>query len=199
MKRRRIASNKRVLVLCEGVTEEVYAKALRTAFLPRHVQRTVTIDVVRHKKNDPLNLIAEAIDRVKSAKKERIPYDYVWLFFDDDNSPHLPEVMDRVEKHGFNLAFTSICIENWFILHLEECGRAFANGEECEKYLKRSWPNFHKTKVNHFTELREHLETAIHHAKRLEIRNEGISILQAKPYTSVHKLVDFFNKLGEAV
>lgn len=65
--KRRAVSHRRVLILCEGITEEVYAKTLRTAFLPRELQRTVTVDVVRHKKNDPMNLVAEAKERVKQA------------------------------------------------------------------------------------------------------------------------------------
>ncbi|GGH20357.1 RloB domain-containing protein [Sphingobacterium alkalisoli] len=195
--KRRVVSYRRVLILCEGVTEEVYAKALRTAFLPRELQRSVTVDVVRHKKNDPLNLVAEAKDRVKQAKKERTPYNDVWLFFDHDNSPHLQVVFEQVEKHGFHLAFTAISLEYWFILHFEDCGKAFANGEECMRHLKKHWPAYHKTKVNHFVELGNYVDSAIDRAQRLEIRNREEHMLNVNPYTSVHKLVTFFKILGQ--
>lgn len=193
---RRVASHRRVLILCEGVTEEVYAKALRTAFLPRELQRTVTVDVVRHKKNDPLNLMAEAKDRVKQARKEKMPYDDVWLFFDHDNSPHLQDVFEQVAKHRFHLAFTAISLEYWFILHFEDCGRTFANGDDCVKYLKKHWPTYHKTKINHFVELGRYVDTAIDRAEKREKIYAGEAILDIQPYTSVHKLVAFFKKLG---
>lgn len=197
MAKRRVVNNKRVLILCEGFTEEVYAKALRTEFLPRSIQRVVTIDVVRHKKNDPLNLIAEAKARVRKAKKARVAYDDVWLFFDDDNSPHLARVLADAEKQGFKLAFTSICIEYWYILHFEDCGRSFANGDECERYLRKFWTTYHKTRINHFKELEGKLDVAIKHALSLQKRNSQTSVVDAKPYTSVHKLVEFFKELGE--
>lgn len=196
MKKRRVASNKRILILCEGMTEEIYSKALRTAFLPRALQRTVSIDVVRHKKNDPMNLVAEAQQRVKVATRARMPYSDVWLFFDDDNSPHLSKVLKEIENNSFRLAFTSICIEYWFILHFEDCGRAFATGEDCGRYLQKLWTAYHKTKINHFVELGSYLENAIQHAELQEKRNAEISVLDAKPYTSVHKLVEFFRDLG---
>ena len=194
--KRRAVSHRRVLILCEGITEEVYAKTLRTAFLPRNLQRTVTVDVVRHKKNDPMSLIAEAKARVKQAKKEKAPYEDVWLFFDHDNSPHLQAVFQQAEKHGFHLAFTAISLEYWFILHFEDCGKAFRDGEECLKHLKKLWPIYHKTKLNHFERLGNYVDLAIDRAERRESMNAGVPILEQQPYTSVHKLIAFFKALG---
>lgn len=193
--KRRVASHKRVLILCEGVTEEVYAKALRTAFLPRHLQRTVTVDVVRYKKNDPLSLLEEAKDRTKQAKKEKTPYDHIWLFFDHDNWAQLSEAIEGAKRAGFNLAFTAISLEYWFILHFEDCGKAFANGEECLRHLKKHWPDYHKTKLNHFAELGERVAIAIERAERLEKKNAHVGIADAQPYTSVHLLIAFFKAL----
>lgn len=195
--KRRIASHTRVLILCEGVTEEVYSKALRTAFLPRNLQRTVTVDVVRYKKNDPTSLLKEAKERYKQAKKEKIPYSHVWLFFDHDNSPNLKPAIDEAMREGFKLAFTAISLEYWFILHFEDCGKAFNSGEECLKYLKQHWPNYHKTKINHFVELGNRLTLAIERAERLEKKNTGVPIAEAQPYTSVHELIAFFRQLGK--
>lgn len=185
-----------MLILCEGVTEEVYSKALRTAFLPRNLQRTVNVDVVRYKKNDPLSLVDEAKHRVKQAKKDKIPYDVVWLFFDHDNSPGLQQAVDQAQQLGFKLAFTAISIEFWFILHFEDCGKAFSNGEECLKYLIRLWPKYHKTKINHFVDLGSRVELAVERAERLAKRNEHSKITEAHPYTSVQQLIAFFKELG---
>lgn len=193
---RRAAKNRRVLILCEGFTEEIYAKSLRSDLLPRSLQRTVQVEVIRHKKNDPLNLIAEAKKRVKQAKKEKTPYQDVWLFFDHDHSPHLKEVFDIVESEGFHIAFSAISIELWFIMHFKDCSRTFKDGEECLKYLKKNWPVYHKTKLNHYVELRAYLEQAVARAEQLEKKYEGKVTAEFNPYTSVHQLIGFFRALG---
>lgn len=194
--KRRVASPIRVLILCEGVTEEVYAKALRSEYLPRELQRTVTVDVVRHKQNDPLNLVNEAKDRVAKAKKARVPYNHVWLFFDHDNFPKLRKVFEEVDKHGFKPAFTAISLEYWFILHYEDCGKVFLTGDECVRHLKKSWPLYHKTQINHFKELGNYVKRAIERAEKLEIKNKDVHIWEAQPYTTVHHLITFFKELG---
>lgn len=188
-------TQKRILILCEGFTEEIYAKSLRSNLLSRELQRTVSVEVLRHKKNDPLNLIAEAKSKVASAKKARAPYDEVWLFFDHDNSPHLPRVIPDAEKAGFHLAFSAISLEYWFILHFEDCGRIFSNADECYRYLLKLWPIYHKTKLNHFEQLFSYMDAAIERAERRERHNKGVELIDRIPFTSVHKLVEFFKHL----
>ena len=142
-------------------------------------------------------MLAEATERVAQAKREKQPYTMVWLFFDHDNSPHLEEVFRGIRKSGYSVAFSAISIEFWFILHFEENGRAFASGDECVRHLRKLWPAYHKTKVNHFTELINYLDTAIQRAETLEKRNSEIEIVKAQPYTSVHYLIAYFKDLNE--
>lgn len=186
--------NKRILILCEGVTEYLYAKSLQNQ-LPREKRRYLRVEIGQSHQNDPLSIVKEAERKVKVADKERNKYDDVWLFFDHDNWPQLNEAITRAERDGFKLAYTAISIEYWFILHFEDCGKTFANGDECLKYLKKYWPNYHKTKLNHYTELEDRLGVAIERAERLEKRNEAIKISEAQPHTSIHHLIAFFNTL----
>lgn len=186
--------NKRILVLCEGVTEYLYAKSLQNQ-LPREKRRYLSIEIGQSQQNDPLSIVKEAERKIKVAEKERNKYDTVWLFFDHDNSPQLDSALERADRAGFSLAFTAISLEYWFILHFEDCGKAFANGEECMRYLKKHWPNYHKTKLNHFAELLGRLDVAVERAERLEKRNKGLDIGDAQPYTSVHHLIAFFKAL----
>src|SRR5690606_4677863 len=127
---------------------------------------------------------------------EKAPYEDVWLFFDHDNSPHLQAVFQQAEKHGFHLAFTAISLEYWFILHFEDCGKAFRDGEECLKHLKKLWTIYHKTKLNHFERLGNYVDLAIDRAVRRARMNAGVSRFEQQPYTSVHKLIAFFKALG---
>ncbi len=187
---------KRILILCEGFTEDVYAKALR-AQLPRDKQRMITVEIVRHKQNDPNSLLAEARKRSLTAKREKNAYDAIWLFFDHDNSPHLQMVFDGIEKERFQVAYSSICLEHWFILHFEYCGRNFGDAESTVRHLRSLWPAYHKTKVNHFNELRPNLDVAISRAEQLcKEKEKDYPILNRQPYTTVHRFIAFFNDLG---
>lgn len=189
--------NKRILVLCEGTTEYLYAKTLQ-ASLSRERQRMVTIEVVQHKQNDPRSLVKEAQKKAKKAQREKNTYDSVWLFFDHDNSPHLAEAFQICEQEDFNLAYTAISLEFWFILHLEDSGRAFLNGEECLRRLLQLWPEYHKTKLNHFRLLKNNLAIAKERAIRLYNRMQGLDMLDRNPYTTVHLMVDYFEALDRS-
>lgn len=186
--------NKRILILCEGVTEYLYAKSLQNQ-LPREKRRYLSVEIGQSQQNDPLSIVREAERKVKVAEKERNKFDAVWLFFDHDNWPQLKEALERAERATFNLAFTAISLEYWFILHFEDCGKSFANGEECLRYLKKHWPDYHKTKLNHFAELGDKMDIAIERAERLEKRNAKVAVVDSQPYTSVHHLIAFFRGL----
>lgn len=194
---KRAVSNRRVLILCEGFTEEIYAKSLRGAYLSRLQQRNVAIEVVRHKKNDPSNLILEAKKRIKEGRRQKQQYTDVWLFFDNDNSPHLNAVFDEIVTYGIHHAYSSISIEFWFLLHFVNVGRAFSSNTECINELKKHWPTYHKTKINHFRELEPYLEIAIERAKSLESKIDLDDLSNTNPYTSVFKLVEFFKNLNK--
>lgn len=186
--------NKRILILCEGVTEYLYSKSLQ-ASLSRERQRMVTIEVIQHKQNDPRSLVKEAKKKVIKAQREKNAYDCVWLFFDHDNSPHLAEAFEICSQEGFNLAYSAISLEFWFILHFEDSGRLFRDGEECLRYLMRLWPKYHKTKLNHFAQLTGSMDDAIVRAERLEKKYAGRITSESNPYTSVHQMIAFFRSL----
>jgi hypothetical protein len=188
--------NQRILILCEGLTEYYYAMALKNT-LPRTLQRNLTIEPDIHHPNDPRSLAREAVRRAKVAKKERNPYTCVWLFFDNDNHPLLQDAFQIIEKENFCIAYSSLCIEHWFILHFENCGRAFTNGAEALSYLKGFWPAYHKTKINHYEALTARLDNAI--ARAETIRNNAdasLLIQQRNPYITVDTLVAFVRNIA---
>lgn len=186
--------NKRILILCEGVTERLYATSLR-AELDRTLQRSIAVEVVVGGKQDPLSLVKEAITKAKKARKEKNPYDLVWLFFDHDNWPQLRDAFELIEKESFKIAFTSRCLEHWFILHFEDRGRAFQRGEEVSRHLKGLWPEYHKTKLNHFNILKNNLPLAIERANLINGREEDILIFEKNPYCSIPDLISYFQSL----
>lgn len=189
--------NKRILILCEGVTEYLYAKSLQNE-LPRKLQRSISIEIDNNAKNDPKSLAIEARKRKKKARKERNAYDSIWLFFDNDNWPQLASAFKIIESERFNIAYSSICIEHWFILHFEDCGRSFQTGAEALKYLKSKWPRYKKTGMKHYQELKSNLDFAIERAIRLRNNVQvELPIHQRNPYFTIDDLIDFFTNIKE--
>lgn len=186
--------NKRILILCEGVTERLYATALK-ADLPRTLQRSIAIEINEGDRQDPLSLVNQAMAKAKRARKERNPYDVIWLFFDHDNWPQLRTAFEGIEAEGFEFAITSLCLEHWFILHFENCGRAFQEGEDAERYLRRLWPDYHKTKINHFRVLKDQLPVALERANVLNRTQRDLPVFQRNPFFTIPKLLEFFEAL----
>lgn len=196
MKRQRY--NKRILVLCEGHTEYAYAKALQQR-LPRRTQGSIAIDLHLGSRNDPKSLAQEAQKRKRKAKRERNAYDAIWLFFDKDTWPQLGEAFRLIAKEDFSIAYSSLCIEHWFILHFENCGRAFSSGDEALRHLKTLWPVYHKTKIKHFDFLADRLEKARERAELLnkEAERQEALIYNRNPFFTIHSFIYFFDSLKE--
>jgi len=121
--------NKRILILCEGVTDKLYATSLR-AELGRNLQRNIAVEGAVGDQQNPLDLVKEAIGKKKKARKEKNPYDNIWIFFFHDNWPQLRNAFRLMEMEEFKFSFTALCLEHWFILHFEDCERAFQRGED---------------------------------------------------------------------
>lgn len=186
--------NRRVLILCEGVTEKLYATSFRST-LSRNLQRSISVEVALGDLQDPLNLVKEAIVKRKKADMEKNSYDSVWLFFDHDYWPQLKEAFTLIEREGFDIAFTSLCLEHWFILHFEDCGRAFQRGDEALRHLRGLWPEFYKTKLNHYAVLQDKIDIAIQRARSMNKRSEDSPIFEKNPYCSIPGLIDLFRFL----
>jgi hypothetical protein len=186
---------KRILILCEGQTDLQYAKAIKQT-LPRKVQRNIEIDIYTFKKKDPKNLVKEARKRKHKAKSEKNEYDEIWLFFDNDNNPNLKNAFSIIFKEGFRFAYSSICIEFWFLLHFEDNRRAFSNCHEVESHLKRYLPQYHKTKINHFEILKDNLDIAKNRARTIRTAlGDIVDYPNINPYSSVDELIDFIEEL----
>jgi len=190
-----ILPGKRILILCEGETEYFYAKALQST-LPRDKQRGIAVETFIHKPNDPKSIAEEARKRVILAKKEKNPFSEVWLFFDNDNWPQLAQAFEIIRKEEFRYAYCSKCFEHWFILHFENCGRAFINSEEALSHLKTHWPEYHKTRIKHFETLKNRLAEAIQRAKLLRKNSpQGLRLYEKNPFITIDTLVEFFEDL----
>ncbi len=51
--------------------------------------------------------------------EEKAKYDKRWLVFDDDGRADFAEGIKLARDKGFGVAFSSMCIEYWFLLHFQ--------------------------------------------------------------------------------
>lgn len=71
--------------------------------------------------------IASCVDFVNEAEKKflsfprnkRDGYEEIWVVFDYDGHEDFREAVLLARKKGFKVAFSSMCIEYWFLLHFE--------------------------------------------------------------------------------
>jgi RloB-like protein len=188
---------KSVLILCEGLTEKQYLQSIKNT-LPRNKQRGIKIDIECYKKRDPKNLVIEASRRKHKAKKEGVAYQNVWVVFDHDNLPDRDVAFRQAMKEKIQIAFTSISIEVWFLMHFKPLVLFFTNGDSAKRHLAQNHiPNYQPGKTNIWDHLGlKRTNDAIINAKQIRIIKEheiqsGANIWDLNPYTTLDKLVEF--------
>ena len=186
---------KRILVLCEGLTEKLYLLSIKNK-LPRNLQRGVRIEIDNYKKTDLKSLVDETVRRKEKAAKEGVPYSEVWIVFDHDNLPHRDYAFKKSKSKGIKIAFSSISIEIWFIIHFEDTQRRFKNGNDAKKYLSKNYITGYKpgkTKIWEFLDDNK-MEKAFKNAKllrnsKINEQKSGTQEWDLNPYTTIDKLI----------
>lgn len=195
-------AGKYMLIIPEGLCEYNYAQALKNS-LPRNKQRSINIKMPSPtNENKALQLLKKAQDMIQKAKNENNPYDMVWIIFDNDNQPDLNTFFQKLSKTSIKIAYSSICIEHWFILHLEDNRQSFSNAQQATKKIGVLWKRefdeqYHKTKINHFERLQGKLPHAIERAKAIQqqAETEGLPMDRRNPYFTLHEFIEFFQQL----
>lgn len=161
-------------VFCEGETEIVYVKFLRSLY-------RVPIQIIPRKSDS--NISRKYID---NCMKDYVTTknDKTFLMFDldvDGMLERLQCIKDSV------LLVSNPCLELWFLLHYEDC-RLELTTDDCIRHLKSRDCNYSKGELteNEKQVLSEHITDAIDRAKRLpEYQN---------PSTTVYRLIESINQ-----
>lgn len=107
-----------ILIIPEGWCEYNYAQALKHS-LPRDKQRSISIEMSKpNNENNAFQLLDKANKMIRKAKQDKNSYDAVWIFFDNDNQPNLAAFFQKLSNTPAQIAYSSICIEHWFIILL---------------------------------------------------------------------------------
>lgn len=188
--------NLKILILCEGKTEKNYLLEIKNQ-LPREKQRGIQIDVEEFKRNDPLNLVNESIRRKQRAKLEGAPYDIIWVVFDHDNLPNRDKAFIKANSNSIEVAYSSINIEFWYVIHFQYSTKQFSNGDECKRYLTKNFiPDYKPGKTRMLPYLEKNLEKAYKNAVSLRLYKQaeiesGVKEWEANPYLTIDKLIEF--------
>jgi len=196
------SAGKYILIIPEGWCEYNYAQALKQS-LPRDKQRSISIEMPKPgNENSAFQLLDKAEGMIKKAKRNKNPYDAVWVFFDNDNQPNLATFFQRLSNTPVQIAYSSMCIEHWFIIHLENNRQVYQNAHQALQRIEALWQqyfnqSYHKTKVNHFEKLKENLTTAIKRANTItqQAEADAMPVANRNPFFTIQNFIHFFQSL----
>lgn len=181
-------TRKVILIVCEGTrTEPNYFQSFK---LPKKVAEIVgvgmnTVAVVKH----AIELNAEA------------QYDEVWCVFDRDSFPkkHVSAAFTLASENKIKLAFSNESFELWYLLHFCYLDTCITRDQYCTKLSEHLNFNYKKNNPAIYDLLIDKQPNAIKLAKKLAKFFPLVSGKEcdAKPSTSVYKLVERLNKLIE--
>jgi len=195
-----LTPRKRILILCEGETEVGYFKGIQHDDDHKRKLQAIDIDIYQPQNYSPLGLVNAAKDRIKQAKRERNPYDYIWVVFDRNGHANIPEAFDMAKNNNISIAFSIVCFEYWIILHYERTTKPFNSCDQAIDYLKKLYTNYEKG-GNHFKRLKDRVATAINNGEWLvqQVKNDlnrGTRIDRLCAYCDVYNLVKMLLNLS---
>ncbi len=109
-----VQTNKIVLIVCDGQTEELYFKSFPVYGL--------TVEAIKLEGQAKLKLVELILDMIKLSDTE---YDEVWCVFDMDvnhGEVEFAQFDNAIEKclaNNLKPAYSNDCFELWFFLHFE--------------------------------------------------------------------------------
>ncbi len=188
---RRRYTNPRVLILCEGETEKNYFRAIIQDPDYKYALSAVRVSIYSGKDSSPEKVVKEAVNRSKEAIDDGIPFQEIWVVFDHDNHPNRHTAFQNALSLKFNIAFSSIAFEEWFLLHFVKSTRAFSSYPSLEKELLKHYSKYKKAKQNDFENLKKHLHKAVKNAiwLRKQMHDRSIPITDLNPWIDVDVLV----------
>ena len=185
----------RILIVTEGLTEEIYFKILKKNL------KLNSVEVSKSPKTDSNGIVQYAkLEGVKSFNNHN-EYNYIFCVFDLDtvkDKKFLLEIENYNKKYeemssSIYPVLTFPCIEFWFILHYCCHSAPFSNsknrsvGDNTKVEFKKYQENYHETNYECIDEFAPKYKTAIHNAKVLIEQQTNCNSFN--PITNIHQLV----------
>lgn len=189
---------RKVIIVCEGETEEIYFEAIRKS---RKLQ-TLKIKVVNPDCTDPENIVKFAVELRDQAKKQKnwLDKDEAWTIFDGDehidhNLQNWNRALILADKEKIKLGISNPSFELWYLLHFQN-QTANIHRDTVKQRLTNHLPTYHKTKdfyESHFKLLTNDAKTRAENLL-IRIQNDGLDNYN-NPSTQIHLLIETLSKL----
>lgn len=194
---------KSIYIVCEGTnTERIYFEeiAQQDEVFEKYAIKVYPSeeDQIKAAKKVGESIKTDAVNLVKLAKQEINNYDEVWAVFDKDGYTKHEQAFVEAEKHGVNLAFSSIAFEHWILLHYEQHQTPFLKSQNVIDYLEQAgyFTGYSKKAgILIYSKLKNLTEIAIENAVwlRMQMAQNLVAyndkIYELNPYTTADKLV----------
>lgn len=190
-----ISISKRILILSEDEkSSKIYFESFKKDEKLKRNLSSVDIQVVHPKNFDPVGLVSKAKEMKLKAKRDRNPYDEIWIVLDRDGHANIDQAINTAEANKIHVALSVICFEYWILLHYEQTTKSFRKCEDVIHYIRKNhFPNYQKSN-NCYDDLKDKIDLAIKNGYWLDkqLKNDfdrGIKIYELSAYTNVHCLV----------
>jgi hypothetical protein len=191
-------------IYCEGSeTERRYISSYIADHF-KNVRLVELIEIPDIKQNTPRSLVKRVIDDKKSGKK--LHSDVYWIAYDRESPAKYSDQLHEdslviAKKNKIDIALTSVCIEQWLLLHFEF---STAGYDSCDSLLGQSHLRYHLKKIgikkydkslpSLYDKIKPNLSDAIVNSIRLMEYNSkhydfNTPIYRMNPYTNFHTLL----------
>ena len=191
-----------LLIVCEGSkTEPAYLEEIRA----RYELNSANVVVAHGGRTDPGGIVEVAIERAIVDAKRGLPYDEVYVVFDQDTHPSFDQALARVRHppralRGKLRAVTSRpCFEYWLLLHFGYSAKPYqptGSRSPCAdliRDLEQHVPDYEKGASDLFARLADRLEAAKANAEKRLVDARATN--SRNPSTEMHRLVDRLQRL----
>ena len=190
-----ISISKRILILCEDEkSSKIYFQSFKKDEKLKRDLSSVDIQVIHPKNHDPVGLVTKAKEMQTKARKDRNPYDEIWIVMDRDGHVNIDQALNTAEANKIQVALSVICFEYWVLLHFEQTTRSFKKCDDLISYIKKNHFEKYQKSSCCYQDLKDKMHTAINNGLWLDkqLKNDfdrGIKNYDMASYTNIHKLV----------
>lgn len=190
-----ISISKRILILCEDEkSSKIYFQSFKKDEKLKRDLSSVDIQVIHPKNHDPVGLVTKAKEMKTKARKDRNPYDEIWIVMDRDGHVNIDQALNTAEANKIQVALSAICFEYWVLLHFEQTTRSFKKCDDLISYIKKNHFEKYQKSSCCYQDLKDKIHTAINNGLWLDkqLKNDfdrGIKNYDMASYTNIHKLV----------
>lgn len=200
-----LSFSKRLLIICEDQkSSKLYFEAFKKDEKLKRDLASVNIEVVHPKDHSPVGLVTEAKLKKLKAKRDRNPYNEIWIVLDKDYHANIDKAFNMAYANKFRIALSVICFEYWVLLHFEKTCKVFTKCDDIISHIRKNHFSGYLKSENVYVDLKDRVNGAIKNGEWIVKQNQndidrGRKLYELSAYTDVHILVERLVKPKEFI